>query len=153
MIPKTEIRFSLRHNIRFNKKFSEKSLQKLKKNSKKFIMLYKKYINNILKSIEKYGSKKWEYDFIPIYIIGRKGISYSDPLTIKFRDNEKLMLIILIHELLHNNVFVKDKFKNRAEMHLYMESLIKKIVKDINVNLDKELNQFIKMGREWHNLK
>ena len=105
MIPKTEIRCSLIYNRLFDKKFSNRDYHRLLKDSEKFERLHNKHIKKILQLIEKYHSKKWKRKFIPIYIVKKAPYSFSDPLTIKYYPNEKMMLVLLIHELLHNNQF------------------------------------------------
>jgi hypothetical protein len=99
----------------------------------------KRYINKILKLIEKNHNKKWKRKFIPIYIVKNVPYSFSDPLTLKYFKDEKMMLVLLVHELFHNNSFGKKKFKNSEQVHKYMEPLVNKIVRELNLNLENEL--------------
>lgn len=108
MIPKTEIRYSRVYNKQFGKNFSKNGLNRLKKKCEKFQDLYNRYIKTILKLIEKYHNKKWKHSFIPIYVVKNAKRSFFDPLTLKYKENEKMMLVILAHELLHNNSFGKN---------------------------------------------
>ena len=74
--------------------------------------------------------------YIPIYIVKRPKGSFSDPLTLCYKENTKFMLIILIHELLHNNL--PKKFKTKKERHLYMSMLMPKIIEHMPLNLKEE---------------
>jgi hypothetical protein len=142
MKPKTEIRYSMPYN-RMLAGFTINDLIKLKEDSKSFVKLYKKYINKILKLIEKYHSKKWKSTFIPIYIVSDKvKSSFSDPLTITYRGHDNFSLVALAHELLHNNII--KKFKNPRELHKYMEPILNKVILELPINLSKELDIFNK---------
>lgn len=152
MIPKTELRYSRIYNSMYNPRFSEKDLDKLIKDNKKFERLYKKYIKRILKLIERHRSKRWKYSFIPIYIVRERVISFSDPLTLRYDKNEKFMLVTLAHELLHNNLD-NQKFKDSKEMHIYMEPILNKIIRDLQINLEKELKEFNKIIRRFYKIK
>jgi len=143
MIPKTVLRYSSIYNKQFDKNFSFKDLEKLKKDCKNFEKLYKQNIKEILELIEKYHNKKWKYKFIPIYIV-KDNKSFSDPLTLKYKENSKLMLVILAHELLHNNSFGKKKFKNPKDLHKYMEPILNKIISGLSIDLSEELKIFNK---------
>jgi len=144
VIPKTELRYSWIYNKQFNPDFNIKDQKKLKRDCKKFENLYNKYLLRILNLIEKYHSKEWKYTFIPIYIISNKNpINFSDPLTIRYKKNEKYMLIVLIHELLHNNSFGQRKFEDSRQLHIYMEPILNKIVKGLlPFDLSEELELF-----------
>ena len=152
MKPQTEIRYSWIYNRHFNPNFSKKDLFKLKKDYIKFKKLYKKYINTIIKLIEKHHSKRWKHKFIPIYIVKNASHSFSDPLTLRYRKDEKYLLVVLAHELLHNNI-VKKKFKNPKELHIYMEPLLNKVIFDMPIDLKDELNLFNKRIRKHYDIK
>ena len=140
MIPKTELRGSLIYNKFFDRDFSRKDYLKLMKDSGKFEKLYKKYIKKILQLIEKHHNKTWKRKFIPIYIVKNTPYSFSDPLTLRYRDNPKMMLVVLAHELLHNNSFGKRKFKNSYDLHKYMEPILNKVIRALPLELKKELD-------------
>ena len=151
MIPKTELRYSWKYCKNLNSEISKREFLKLKRDNQKFEKLYNKHIKQILKLIEKYHGKQWIYRFIPIYIVLKAPSSRSDPLTLNYKKNEKFQLIILIHELLHNNMKnMYKKFKNSEESHKYMESIVNKITRDLPINLKKELNLFNKKTKEPH---
>jgi len=139
MKTKTELRYSIVYNKMFNEKFSREDLIKLKQDSEKFEKLYNKYIDQILELIEKYHKKEWNYEVIPIYIVKDAPNCFSDPLTLKYYKNEKMMLVLLAHELLHNNFTGKWKFKSSEELHKYMEPILNKIILDLDLDLKKEL--------------
>jgi len=138
MIPKTEIRYSWVYNKQLNRDFTKQDFFDLREKCKKFEKLYNKYIKQILSLIEKHHSKEWTYDFIPIYIVERKS-SFSDPLTLRYFPNEKRMLLVLAHELLHNNI--TKKFSNPKKLHIYMEPVLNKIVEDLTIDLKDELKE------------
>jgi len=152
MIPRTVIRYSGIYNRIFNPKFSKKDFLKLKKDCKEFAKLYKKNIQKILKLIEKHHLKKWKYKFISIYIVKDSPSSFSDPLTLKFRKDPKYLLVVLAHELLHNNMG-KKKFKDRKELHIYMEPILNKVISDIDIDLSKEIELFNKKIKTHYGIK
>ena len=142
MIPETEIVYSMPYNRALSSGFNKHDYFELKKNCKNFEGLYKKYIIQILNSIEKEHYKNWKKKYIPIYIVKEALSSFSDPLTIEFNKNEKMMLIVLVHELFHNNSFDGKKFDSPHEAHEYMQPLVDKIVRSLGLNLEKELSVF-----------
>lgn len=153
MIPKTVLRYSIIYNKLFDNSFTNKKFEKLKKDFRKFEKLYNKYILGILKLIEKHHSKKWRFKFIPIYLVNNKfPMSFSNPLTIKYRKSEKYLLIVLAHELLHNNL-IGLRFKNPKECHVFMEPILNKIISELPINLSKELNLFNKRIHKMYNIK
>ncbi len=117
---KTEIRYSPIYGVILDRAdtkecFSLEKYEKLIKDSKSFEKLYKQNINKIIKLIEKYTKrKKWQYDFIPIYIVDiktkNKWKGFGDPLTIIIMKSKK-MLYTLIHELVHLNLDLKKQLK------------------------------------------
>jgi len=139
MIPKTLIRYSRIYNKVFDTNFSKKDFLKLKKDCTKFEKLYLKYVKKILQLIEKHHNKTWKRNFILIYIVKKAPHSFSDPLTLRYFGNPKMMLVVLAHELLHNNSFGKRKFRGSFELHKYMEPILNKIIRDLPLDLDKEL--------------
>ena len=141
MLPETEIRYSFIYNVFLNQEFTREDLVTLKEKCRKFEALYNKYSKILLKSMEKHGFK-WKRAYIPIYIVKNARISFSDPLTLRFEDNQKMMLVVLSHELLHNNIFRNRKFKSRKELHMFMEPLLEKILSELPINLNKELSLF-----------
>ncbi len=153
MIPRTLIRYSTVYNRVFDANFSKKDFLKLKKDCLKFEKLYKKHINEILELIEKYASKKWKYKFIPIYIVKTSSCSFSDPLTLRFRKDEKYLLISLAHELLHNNIrILKGKYKDRKDLHLYMESILDKVILGLDKNLEPQLKKYNKQVHKMYGI-
>lgn len=141
---KAVLRYSYIYNKVFNEKFTHDDLIKLKEDSKRFKILFEKKIDKIIELIEKHHSKEWKYHFIPVYIVMDAPYCFSDPLTIKFYKDEKMMLIILAHELLHNNFVGKPGFNNSEELHKYMEPILAKVVRGLKLNANKELKRFHK---------
>jgi len=103
------------------------------------LRLYKKHIKKILKLIEKYNDK-WKRRYIFIYLVDKAKSSFSDPLTIRYNRNEKFLLVVLAHELLHNNL--RRKWKSKIELHKYMEPILNKVITKLSINLEKELIKF-----------
>lgn len=163
-MPKTEIKFSWVYNNRENNgNFSVKDLEELKIKCGDFLNLYNKNIKKILQLIEKYSGMPWKIEYIPIWIVKTNNRSFSDPLTLKYRDNKEAMLIVLIHELVHNNLggvqFRWDYEKNEQYVNLVTKHVAIDIgidltnapmknfddVKKLNFNLDnKPLKEFLK---------
>lgn len=144
---KTVIRYSWVYNNFLNSgKYSYKEHEKFKKSNKKFEKLYKKNISKIISLIEKCTkNRKWGYRFIPIYIVKNKIIkmrSFSDPLTLKaLEDNgkkrdTKAMLIVLIHELIHNNLPHKEQIRRGySKNEEFVNEITKKVCNDLNIDL------------------
>lgn len=130
MIPKIDVRFSFIYNKKFNPDFTVSDIFKLKKDSRSFVELINKYIKDILNLIES-NNEPWEREYIPIYIVSGKIKSFSDPLTIKYRNNPKLLLLILIHELIHNNL--TKKYKNSSDVHKAIDKIYRKVVEDLDL--------------------
>ncbi len=155
---KTELRYSciysvILNNDFINKAYSLKQHEKLIKDCKPFKRLYNENISKITRLIEKYTKrKKWQYGFIPIYIVkkNRKNNSFKiksknkrynglewkgfgDPLTIVLM-KPKIMLYTLIHELVHMNLDEKMQFRLREEKIEELVILIsQKVWKDLNL--------------------
>lgn len=147
----TEIRFSGIYNKTLNSRFSEMESKKLIKKILKFEKYYKDKEKRILKLIEKYSGYRWKREYIPVYIVDFKGKSFSDPLTLKFRENKEIMLIVLIHELVHNNIphKIQNKFKDRRERLVNL--VTKYVALDLKLNIKNthikfELTDKLKMN-------
>jgi len=140
MIPKTELVYSFPYNRLFNNNFTYLDLEKLKKKFSKFEKLYLKYIKQILILIEKFN-EPWKRKYIPIYLT-EKTRPISNPLTLRYEKNEKYLLVVLIHELIHNNL--TKKFTNRGELHEFISEITKKVCSELDLNLNKELKELDK---------
>jgi uncharacterized protein YqkB len=139
MLPETELRYSFIYNKQFNPDFTMQDTLHFKKKCAKFEELYIKHIKDILQLIEKHSGDNWKRKYIAIYIISERGRSFSDPLTIRYNENEKYMLVTLAHELLHNNM--NKKFPSQKEIHAYMEPILNKVIVNLPMDLSKELNE------------
>lgn len=128
---KTVLRYSWIYNVQFNPKYTKEDLKKLKEKCSGFEKLYKEKIKKVYKLIEKHTGK-WKRKFIPIYIVENHK-SFSDPLTLKYRNDKDLMFVVLIHELLHNNI--KRKFESSKELHNYMKPILREIIIELDENL------------------
>ncbi|MFH1823121.1 MAG: hypothetical protein ABH817_00165 [archaeon] len=142
---KIVIRYSFIYNKQFNPKFEEKDLFKLRRDCLEFEYIYNKNIKKLLKKIGKFKRK-----FIPIYIVKDK-TSFSDPLTLKYKKDPKLMFITLAHELLHNSI--QKKFKSKKELHKYMEPILNKIILSINKEFKPQLDQMNKLLKKIERIK
>ncbi len=140
---KTIIRYSWIYNKQFNPRYTQENLKELKEKCWSFEKIYREKIEKVLKLIEK-ETGKWKRKFIPIYIV-QNHKSFSDPLTLKYRDDEKLMFVVLVHELLHNNV--KKKWKNSKELHDYMRPILRKIITELDEDLIPALEREEKFGK------
>lgn len=144
MVPETEIRFSWVYNKKLNPEINPSEFVELKEKCGGFIDLYEKYIVRILKSIEK-NNEIWRRKFIPIYVVFAKTKSFSDPLTIKYRKDHKLMMLILIHELVHNNLV--KKYENPSMAHAEVDRVFEAVLVDL------ELGGFEEAINKMHNLR
>ncbi|MFA5259423.1 MAG: hypothetical protein WC979_08860 [Candidatus Pacearchaeota archaeon] len=138
---KTQIRHSYIYNVVMSKKlgldYSLKKFNNLKKKAKAFEKLHNKYVKEIIKLIEKHTKrKKWNGDFIPIYLtetIIDNYSGFSDPLTLKIREPKK-MLHTLVHELIHNNLDASKQIKLGTDKNEELVSEItKKVWKELKV--------------------
>lgn len=140
MNPKTEIRYSFIYNRTFNPEISLEEFKKLKKDSQPLVKLFLKYKEAILESIAKHN-EEWKRKYIPIYIVKAKIKSFSDPLTLKYRDNHELMFLVLIHELIHNNI--TKKFKDSKSIHFYLDKIFNQVIKELKLKgFEKVLKQY-----------
>lgn len=146
MIPKTELRYSRNYISKWISGFSYNDLEKLKNSCRRFENIYDNNIKEILKLIKKYSGDEWDRKYIPIYIVRRRN-SFSDPLTLRYKKNPKFMLVILIHELLHCNLKNQRDFKNGKDLHSFMEGIVKKVIKKLNINLNEEESEMNDMVR------
>lgn len=130
MVPKTEIKFSFIYNKNLNQNIILKEFLELKKKSYPFKELVAKYIDEILRLIAFYN-EPWKKEYIPIYIIFGKVKSFSDPLTLKYQEDNKLLLFILIHELIHNNL--TKKYKDTKSLHKEIDKIYQKVICDLKL--------------------
>jgi len=165
MIPKTEIVYSWPYIYALNLNLSKEEILALYKKirdfgEKRFKPLFNKYIDAILDTIPKVTGYKWEKNYIPIYLMSMRGQSFSFPLTIKIREDRLLMLVILIHELVHNNFYPRGKekmaepdFASRRLLEdmavdLVTREVVKKLeikaYKQIKISSDFSSNHFLK---------
>ena len=139
-MPKTELVYSFPYNLLFNDNFTYADLEKLKKKFSNFEKIYSKNIKQILILIEKFN-EPWKREYIPIYLTERTR-PISNPLTLRYEKNEKYLLVVLIHELIHNNL--TRKFMNREELHKYISEITKKVCSELDLELDEEVEELDK---------
>lgn len=130
MIPKINFRFSFIYNKIFEADFSLQDFKRLKEKSRPFINLVEEHLRNILVLIEKYNNS-WMKEYIPVYIISGGTKSFSDPLTLRYREDHKLLLLIFIHELIHNNL--SKKYKNSIEIHKVIDKIHENVVDELKL--------------------
>lgn len=154
MLPKVEVRLSAPYfhvmgddfsyeGYRKNpKKDIEDSLKKFRKfenKTAKFRSVFNRRRNKILKLIEKYSGYDWKGQYVPIYLVGiMKKPSFADPLTLKFREDVELMLILVIHELTHVNLPSKMQWAagvKKAEQ--WVNLITRHVAMDLKLDLKK----------------
>ena len=113
----------------FNESLTPSEFIESKNEIQEFSNLYNKYTKKILQTIED-NNNPWQREFISIYIVFGKIRSFSDPLTIKYRKDPKLMILILIHELIHNNI--RKRYKNPSLAHKKINMIFEKVLTDMN---------------------
>lgn len=149
MLPNTKLNYSWMYNSVYIQDFKKEDINKLKNKCKSFEKLYQKHINEILKLIEKHF-QKWEQKHIVIYLI-EKGPVFSDPLTIRYEKDPRIMLIRLLHELIHNNIH-KKKFKNDYFLHAYMDKKTKLILDNLSIDLHPQFWVLEKMTEKFRKM-
>ena len=104
----------------------------------KFEERYKEEIKEIVKIIPKVLNKNWPIDNIPIYMVDRIGPSFSNPLTLKVREDLLLMLVVLVHELIHQfPTFNIHRAGNEKEVNNYTEKLFEELKIDAKEQIAK----------------
>jgi hypothetical protein len=149
MLPKTELKYSWMYNSVYIKDFKKENINRLKDSCKSFEGIYKKHNKEILKLIEKHF-QKWKQEYIPIYLI-EKGPVFSDPITIRYEEEAKIMLIRVLHELIHNNI-QKKKFKNDYLLHAYMDKKTKLILDELSIDLNSQFWVLEKMTEKFRKM-
>ena len=144
MIPKVEIRYSLIYNKVLNLNLKNGEFNSLKEKSKDFEKLFHKHINQILKIIQE-ENEDWQREYISVYIVKANKKSFSDPLTLRYREDYKLMLLVLIHELIHNNF--KEKFRDFDELHKKIDSIFRRVIGKLKLeNFEEALEKYYKFN-------
>ncbi|MCX7880890.1 MAG: hypothetical protein N2482_00030 [Patescibacteria group bacterium] len=98
---------------RFNR--ITRSWEEVKKIGRAFEKKYQDEIKKITEIIPKIIKKPWRRDYFEVYLVDWNGPSFSHPLTLKVREDLLLMLVILVHELLHDFYFFRDKNIKKVE--------------------------------------
>jgi hypothetical protein len=154
MLPRLELRLSGSYNHILSDNFSykeytrdanksiekfNKEFQKFKKHSKPFQKAFKKHQKIILQLIQKYSGYSWKGQQIPIYLVNMtQKPSIADPLTLKFREDIDMMLILLIHELTHLNLPEKMQLNAGNKLCEQWVNLVARYVAlELKLNLNK----------------
>lgn len=110
--------------------------KQVKELGKKFEKKYQPEINQIVRIIPKITGKPWRRKIIEVYPVDWDGTSFSQPLTLKVRDNLLLMLVILTHELLHD--FYRDEIDiEKAEERINED--VKSVFEKLELDAEKQL--------------
>lgn len=137
MLPKTELRISIIYRRRYDSKFSKNYLREVRGKFTNFIFLYKNHISKILEFIEK-ENEFWKIEYIPVYLtLNIK--PFSDPLTLRYNKNPKYILVVLIHELIHNNL--TKNFYDKGEMHKFIQNILRKVCEKLGEDFNKEIQE------------
>jgi len=95
------------------KPLDNKTYEKLKENAKRFERFFRQYEEGIYERFDKYLGGSPGEDEIKVWItIKGKFPSISSPLILKYRNDYKVMLYILIHELVHRYLEFGEYYKN-----------------------------------------
>jgi hypothetical protein len=149
MLPKTELRYSWMYNSVYIQEFKKEDINRLKIKCKSFERLYNRHIVEILELIERHF-QKWEQENLIIYLI-EKGPVFGDPITIRYEEEPKIMLIRLLHELIHNNIH-KKKFRNDYFLHAYMDKKTKLILEELSIDLHHQFWVLEKMTEKFRKM-
>jgi hypothetical protein len=116
----------------------ERSWEDVLRIGKQFEKEYELELNNMLKIIPEVMNASWKRDFTQVYFMDWAGPSFSHPLTLKVREDTLLMLVILIHELLHQ--FYTENFnldKHRIEEEI--DSKVKEVLERLGISAEEQL--------------
>ncbi len=146
--PTTKIVYSWIYNMNLNPELNRDEIDVLYKEvlsiGREFALVYDKYIISILISIPKFSGYSWQEcaeQFIPIYLVKGSKTSFSKPLTLKVRDDVIKMLVILIHELCHNNM--DWKWENTVYMENCMNLVTQAVMHDIGLDGDQQYEEIV----------
>jgi len=115
---------------------TEKPWPEVKKLGQKFEKKYQAEIEQIARIIPKLTGKPWRRKVTEVYIVDWAGPSFSQPLTLKVRDDLLLMLVILTHELLHD-FYLENK--NIEKVETKINELVKKVFAKLNIEAKKQI--------------
>lgn len=149
---KVKIKYDWTYNRQFNLSISENEFEnKIWKSvltkGKMFEKLYNKHIGKIIKLIPRFSGYEWcelSDEFIPIYLVKKKGFCFSDPLTLNIGMSNKMMLVALVHELCHRNM--PFPIKNEADplkTEILMNLVTDAVFKNLDIKADKEVQSLI----------
>lgn len=143
MVPKTELRYDYEYAKRLyrgNQDF-EGVWRQIIDQVGVFEEFYEKNINYILELIPRYTGFSWEEysdNFIPIFLVDSLP-SFSHPLTLSINENLGMMLIELIHELAHCNMYCG--FKSRELQEESLNLVTRAVIRDLDLDLKEEIEE------------
>lgn len=117
----------------------------VKKHAEDFIKIYTNKIEEIIREIPKITETNWpNKKEIDVYVVGWKGPSFSNPLTLRIRKDHSLTLATLTHELLH--IMFKEEgpsLELEIKINNYVDSLFKRldIIADEQISLMRKFSQ------------
>ncbi len=97
---------------------------------------YKREIKEIAETIPKVINQNWKEDVIDVYFVDWCGPSFSNPLTLKVREDLLLILVILTHELIHH--FKLDKPKG-YEREKQINDYVEEVFKDLRIEANSQI--------------
>jgi hypothetical protein len=116
----------------------ERTWEDVIKIGKRFEKEYESEINKILDIIPQVMNMSWKRDYIQVYPVDWAGPSFSHPLTLKVRDDGLLMLVVLIHELLHQ--FYTENFNlDRQGNEEKIDSKVKEVLEKLGIEAEEQL--------------
>lgn len=145
---KVKIKYSYIYNRQWYPQLSKEEFDKIWDAvltiGKRFEKLSNEYIERIVDLIPKFSGYKWgefSEDYITVYLVKIDGSSFSDPLTLKIREDTRLMLVILTHELCHNNMAFR--FNNSLEMENVMNLVTIYVFRELDLDVSAQINTLI----------
>lgn len=146
MVPKTELRYDYKYAKRLYRGHMdfEDVWHNIIDWGGAFEELYDKLINRILKFIPQYTGFSWEEyadRFIPIYF-AESFPSLPHPLTLSINENPGIMLVDLIHELVHCNMYYG--FKTKQLQGECINLVTRSVIQKLSLNLNDEIEEFEK---------
>ena len=109
----------------------------VKKYGEEFETKYKNEIKQIVEVIPEVVGKPWSQDYMDVYLVSYKGPSFSKPLTLKVREDQLLMLVILTHELLH--YFYVGSVNEPKKMEVWVNANTHKVFELLGIEASEQL--------------
>jgi|GEM_PF-1377708 len=117
----------------------ERDWEAVKEIGKRFETDYRDILQQSKILIPRVVGMEWQKSVVDIYLVDWCGPSFSHPLTLKVREDGKLMLAILIHELLHDFYLKQEKNKSMMEIEDEINNKVEEVAGELGLDLTKQM--------------